>query len=651
MENNDLPNTSNESSVVLLEEINQDLVNADNVAKSLTESPLSVDIQDNVADLTQQITTEEKEETPVPNVEQNVSTPDKQDLSTQSNLSKPVKSNSLSTTTVTPQAKTAEMPSQQPQPKQEIITSIKPNNLPSESTVPIKKPVSAAQKEISNKTDSRPRSEMQQPYDFKALEERLDEIGKRLPPPPLPSGATVQNTTGASNALTKKEHTQPRTQKEVITMNTVKEQTMQTTPAQQTVQQMKPAADNTIFKNNEPTVVRQEAEKNNSSIPASATVAERSTPENNVTVVKETNLEKMSVTNNTVNNNNTIKNVKNQETTPQTPQKQMPAMPNAAGLSEKLKKELAHLPEPPNIYSTGDIKVNSTTALEPFSDVTYTNADKQQLDANSNSIAPSNANDIINNTKNIKNVTVNEKNKDLPNWVTDPIKKPDASKTKTTVAMQDQPSNKKRAASTDATSRSFRTIFNTINNLPPEFDAFNLKSSIERGIREVAIPAGEVQGLNELLNTFPSGRKTINPSAPESPVSRSPRLSLSSPYQPYNIAGVKSQNNNVSNLGANEKALMKVNKNLDMLSTKVQQTYQLLSTSMQALNNTATEILRTMPSLAANTGRDMGQNSYRNKSSFTPTESKSLIGTYRNALNLTPKSYVNNTTLPVNGIS
>lgn len=117
--------------------------------------------------------------------------------------------------------------------------------------------------------------------------------------------------------------------------------------------------------------------------------------------------------------------------------------------------------------------------------------------------------------------------------------------------------------------------------------------------------------------------------------------------------------NNVVNLGRNkniqpnmsgatEKALLNMNKSMDKLTTTVQQTNQVLVKSIQTLNNTAMEILRSIPdgNLPSNITQSRG--GQQNRGVFKPTETVNQIGTFRNNLGLTPPTYAKNTVFPGN---
>jgi len=199
-----------------------------------------------------------------------------------------------------------------------------------------------------------------------------------------------------------------------------------------------------------------------------------------------------------------------------------------------------------------------------------------------------------------------------------------------------------------------QSVLKGVNDLSPALDVFNFKAYVNQGIKEGAAAKGvsEVTDMESLLKQLPF-TSTQN-QQPTERTQQSEQPSPEQPFTPFNfnlgatIPSMSERRSPMALASNNDRSLIGINQNLNKISISLQQTQQTLVNSLNTLNNTAMEILRTIPSISVQQGQSGGFSSNSNKSNFTPTESLNLIGNFRDRLGLTPRTFTNNTVFPGN---
>jgi hypothetical protein len=191
-----------------------------------------------------------------------------------------------------------------------------------------------------------------------------------------------------------------------------------------------------------------------------------------------------------------------------------------------------------------------------------------------------------------------------------------------------------------------------INELSPALDVFNFKAYVNQGIKEGAAMRGApgVTDMESLLKQLPFASIPKQPSAEQSQ-----QAAPEQPSTPFNfnlgssIPNISERRSPTALASNNDRSLIVINQNLNKISISLQQTQQTLVNSLNSLNNTAMEILRTIPTISIQQGQTNNSVSTNsNKGHFTPTESLNLIGNFRDKLGLTPRTFANNTVFPGN---
>lgn len=244
-----------------------------------------------------------------------------------------------------------------------------------------------------------------------------------------------------------------------------------------------------------------------------------------------------------------------------------------------------------------------------------------------------------------------------PEWAKKLIQQIEAENSNTVSEQTVKPSQTVESASSETNKTTNLTNNQYINNTNTASNVINnlLRSSINKGFQAVA-GKGKDDVLESVLNSLPFVNPTVPPDNLEptqnlnnmsqsTPNIQSKKSNFEQPERPRNISVFdKKQQSNMS--GATEKSLINMNKNIDKLASTVQQNNQILIRSLQALNATASEILRIIPMQSGSQGMAGAKPGSKKSTSFTPSESINLIGAYRKGLGLTPTNYVNNTIFP-----
>lgn len=196
-----------------------------------------------------------------------------------------------------------------------------------------------------------------------------------------------------------------------------------------------------------------------------------------------------------------------------------------------------------------------------------------------------------------------------------------------------------------------QSVISGVNALSPALDIFNFKAYVNQGIKEGATMRGVpgVVDMESLLKQLPFTGRPITNQPQQPPAAEEP----STPFN-FNLGSVLpnfSEQRQPATMSSNtDKTLLGISQSLNKMSSSIQQSQQSLANSLNTLNNTATEILRTIPSISMQQGstNNMASNNASNKGHFTPTENLNLIGNFRDKLGLTSRMYTNNTVFPGN---
>lgn len=194
-----------------------------------------------------------------------------------------------------------------------------------------------------------------------------------------------------------------------------------------------------------------------------------------------------------------------------------------------------------------------------------------------------------------------------------------------------------------------QSIFKGLNDLSPALDVFNFKAFVNQGIKEGAAMRGvpqiqNIPDVESILKQLPFVSSFL-PQEQEGEETATANNSFN--FNAPSFMPEIGQKEQPEKLTSNSDVMLQdMSQNINRMSVTLQQTQQSLTASLNNLNNTANEILRTIPTISmqqSNTSQPQN-----NKGKFSPTEELNLIGKFRDGLNLAPRQYTNNTVFPGN---